>query len=32
MKNLEDEEGNPEFTARVDMSVNDFSVFVRVRF
>jgi len=29
---LEDEEGNPEFTARVDMSINDFSVFARVRF
>ncbi len=30
--NIDDEEGNPEFTARVDMDVNDFSVFVRVRF
>ena len=29
---IEDEEGNPEFTARVDMSINDFSVFARVRF
>jgi len=32
VKNIEDGEGNPEFTARVDMSVNDFSVFARVRF
>jgi hypothetical protein len=32
VKNIEDEEGNPEFTARVDMDVNDVSVFVRVRF
>ncbi len=32
VENIEDSEGNPEFTARVDMSVNDFSVFVRVRF
>ena len=32
IKDIEDEEGNPEFTARVDMSVNDFSVFARVRF
>jgi hypothetical protein len=30
--NIEDEEGNPEFTARVDQDVNDFSVFARVRF
>jgi hypothetical protein len=29
---IEDEEGNPEFTARVDMSINDLSVFARVRF
>ena len=32
VENIEDEEGNPEFTARVDMDVNDVSVFVRVRF
>jgi len=32
VKNIEDEEGNPEFTARVDQDVNDFSVFARVRF
>jgi hypothetical protein len=32
VKNIEDEEGNPEFTARVNMDVNDVSVFVRVRF
>jgi hypothetical protein len=29
---IEDGEGNPEFTARVNMDVNDVSVFVRVRF
>ena len=29
---IKDEEGNPELTARVDMDVNDVSVFVRVRF
>ena len=32
IENIEDEEGNPEFTARVDMSINDISVFARVRF
>jgi hypothetical protein len=32
IKDIEDEDGNPEFTARVDMNVNDFSVFARVRF
>jgi len=32
VENIEDEEGNPEFTARVDQDVNDFSVFARVRF
>ena len=32
VENIEDSEGNPEFTARVDMDVNDFSLFVRVRF
>jgi len=32
IKDIEDAEGNPEFTARVDMSVNDFSIFARVRF
>ncbi len=32
VKNIEDPAGNPEFTARVDMSVNDFSLFARVRF
>jgi len=32
VKNIEDEEGNPEFTARVDMDVNDISIFARVRF
>jgi len=32
VKNIEDSEGDPEFTARIDMSVNDFSVFARVRF
>jgi hypothetical protein len=32
VENLEDDEGNPEFTARVDMDLNDFSVFVRLRF
>ena len=32
VENIVDEEGNPEFTARVDMSINDISVFARVRF
>jgi hypothetical protein len=30
--NIEDEEGNPEFEARVDMNINDISIFARVRF
>lgn len=32
IKDIEDSEGNPEFTARLNMDINDFSVFVRVRF
>ena len=32
VENIEDEEGNPELTARVDQDINDFSVFARVRF
>jgi hypothetical protein len=32
VENIENEAGDPEFTARLDMSVNDFSVFARVRF
>ena len=32
VENIEDSEGNPEFTARVDMNINDISIFARVRF
>jgi hypothetical protein len=32
VENIEDGEGNPEFTARLDQDINDFSVFARVRF
>jgi hypothetical protein len=32
VKNIEDEEGNPEFTARIDQDISDLSVFARVRF
>ena len=32
IKDIEDSEGNPEFTARLNMDINDFSLFARVRF
>ena len=32
VKNIEDRDGNPEFTARADISGSDLSVFARVRF
>jgi hypothetical protein len=32
VENIENEAGDPEFTARLDMSVNDLSIFARVRF
>jgi hypothetical protein len=29
---LEDQEGNPELTGNIDVEVNDFSLYVRIRF